>query len=139
MFCVNEMLNQKSIKWIKLEKEGEQFFVFAMFYYLNEAKRIRFAIDKKSADGMRIVLNERPFKEKYGTDYSFWYSGYSTDNDNKNYEHYVEIRLGSMRHKKKVHCSKSFCQNLRWLTEIKSISDLDNLSINESENTEQGH
>ena len=130
------MLNQKSIKWINVEKEGDQFFVIAIFHYLNEAKRIRFAIDKKSADGMRIVLSERPFKEKYGNDYSFWYSGYRTDNKNKSYEHYVEIRLGTMRHKMKIHCSKFFCQNLRWLTEIESISDLDNLFINGSENTE---
>lgn len=133
------MLNQKSIKWINVEKEDAQSFVLAMFHYLNEAKRIRFAIDKKSADGMRIVLNERPFNEKYGNDYSYWYSGYSVDNGTNNYEHYVEIRLGTMRHKKKIHCSKSFCQNLRWLTEIESISNLDNFSINGSENTEQRH
>ena len=124
------MLNQKSIKWINVEKEGDQFFVLAMFHYLNESKRIRFAIDKKTADGIGLVLTKQPFKENYSNDYSYWYSGFSIDKGVNNFEHYIEIRLGKMRQKVKIQCSKLFCENLKWLSEIESITDLEKILHN---------
>ncbi len=107
-----------------MEKEKDQFFVLAIYQYLNESKTIRFAIDKKTADGIGLVLTKQPFKENYGNDYSYWYSGFCIDKGANNFEHYIEIRLGKMRQKAKIQCSKLFCENLKWLSEIESISDL---------------
>lgn len=123
------MKNKKSIKWLDIENEKNQFFAVAAFMHLDETRKIRFAIDKKSAGGIKAVLTQKPFKEKYGNDYSYWYSGYSIDKSENIYEYYVEIRLGKMRRKAKVHCSKTFCQNLKWLSNIETISDLNGLSI----------
>ena len=125
------MSDNKKIKWVDVQKENDHFFIRAEVGYLNEVIKIRFGIDKKTADGIRSVLREKPFKEKYGNEYSYWHSGYMTDKPANNYGHYIEIRLGKMRHKTKIQCSRSFCENLKWLSEIKSVSDLNGLLVNE--------
>lgn len=89
------------IKWLKVEREGANCFLCAEIRIEDKKKLIKFAIDKKTLIGFESVLSQKPFKEKYGSDYTYWYSGYSIDNSEKEFSHYIEIKLGSMRHKAK--------------------------------------
>jgi hypothetical protein len=124
------MKNTKSIMWLDIDIEENQFYILGLFTHTNEEMKIRFPIDKITATGFKSILKQKSFKEKYGNEYSYWYAGYSANRSKTTYEHYVEIRLGKMRHKTKVQCSETFCQNLRWLTETKSVSDLNSLAMN---------
>jgi hypothetical protein len=117
------------IKWLRTENEDTKCFIYAEIQIANEKRLIRFAIDKKTLSGFATVLSQKPFKEKYGSNYTYWYSGYSVDNSEKEYVHYIEIKLESMRNKAKVQCSEFFCQNLKWLTSIESVSELSELII----------
>jgi hypothetical protein len=95
------MSENKKTKWVDVQKENDHFFIRAEVGYLNKVIKIRFGIDKKTAVGIRTVLREKPFKEKYGNEYSYWHSGYMTDKSANDYGHYIEIRLGKMRRKTK--------------------------------------
>lgn len=118
------MKTEKTIKWIATERIDDEFFINAIVHFFGVKEEIRFSIDKKTATNFTEALKQKPFKDKYGNDYSYWYSGYAIDKENGKFEHYLEIRLGGMRQKNKVECSSIFCQNLKWLSEIKSVSDL---------------
>ena len=124
------MSNSKSIKWIKTERNQNQYFIVAQVRIGNDEVEIRFEIDTKTADGFKKAFNQMPFKEKYGNDYSYCYAGYSVDKSNETHEHYVEISLARKRQKTKVPCSKIFCQNLKWLTEIEKIDDVKSITNN---------
>jgi|GEM_PF-6230021 len=117
------------IKWLKVEKKGTNCFIYAEIQIEDKKKLIRFAIDKKTLNGFETALNQKPFKEKYGSDYTYWYSGYSIDNSENEFSHYIKIKLGLMRHKAKVKCTEYFCQNLNWIASVESVSELNDIII----------
>ncbi len=92
----------------------------------NESCNVRFVIDYITKNGFQNMFKQKPFKEKYGLDYKYLYTGNSVDKSQDNYWHYVEITLNNMRLKFKAECSKEFIQNLKWISNIDDI-----LSLNE--------
>lgn len=121
------MINR--IRWVEAKYSEGQNYLTAWISIGSDKFKIKFATDTKTMHGLKSVLTMKPFKEKHGGEYKYEYAGYSVSKSSDEYHHYVLIRLNSMRRKEKIACSKQFCQNLRWLIEINSRSELSEIII----------
>ena len=84
----------------------------------DQPRTIEVALDPDSAPGIREALAMRPFKERYGSDYTYWLRGLSCARDAKSRAEgewccLVRVKLGRRNRDVKVTCSRNVYYQLR--------------------------
>jgi len=80
-------------------------------------------IDNTSANGLKPVLEMKPFKETKAKIYEYIYAGLSCDKFNNLFQIYVEVTSKKMRLKQTVKCTKTFYQNVLWIMECEKFDE----------------
>ena len=114
---------------MNLKKDVDQYVLEAQVTIDQKHFNTQFAIDNKTARGFNDIFGKKPCKEKYDAHYIYEYAGYSVNQSEHEYAHYIEIRLNKKRFKEKIPCSKLFCQNLRWLSECERDTELSEIEV----------
>ena len=83
-----------------------------------QPRTVEVALDPYSALGIRQALAMRPFKERYGSDYTYWLRGLSCVKDARNRAEtdwccVVRVKLGRRNRDVKVTCSRDVYYQLR--------------------------
>ena len=85
---------------------------------LGEEKTVEIGLDSFSAPGFRQALALRPFKERYGSDYTYWLRGLRSSVDAKDRAEtewwcVVRVKLGRRNQDVAVSCSRDVYYKLR--------------------------
>jgi hypothetical protein len=116
--------NVNEIKWLKLDKENRKPILYVELHLKSEIYILNLIIDSYTYNNFLETLKQIPFNEKYGSNYNYWFDGYSVNKSEEIYYHTVIIKLGKKRHKHNSYCSEIFCQNIKWLLEVKNKNEI---------------
>jgi hypothetical protein len=77
-----------------------------------EPRTVEIALDSNSGPGIRHALVMKPFKERYGSDYTYWLNGLSCVKEGRDWPESdwavrIRVKLGRRNRDLKVPCSRA--------------------------------
>ena len=81
--------NVNEIKWLKLDKENGKPILYVELHLKSETYILKLIIDSYTYNNFLETLKQIPFKGKYGSNYNYWFGGYSVNKSEEIYYHTV--------------------------------------------------
>ncbi len=115
---------QKTIQFLDVIEEETLKYVLIQIFFPNTKDKFKLRIDNLTYDRFKALFKLKPFKsvyEKY--EYIFW-GMIKEQNDKRTIFYiYVLIKSGNKKYKSKLRCSKTFAQNMAWMSEVYEFNE----------------
>ena len=87
----------------------------------------RFRIDALTARELGQILDFKPFPERPGVTHTYWHEGCLIPPDGRELKYRVKVCADGLSRSVYVPCSDKFLRHVRWIMEVGSPADLEDL------------